>query len=190
MTLRLNTPNKITLGRIFVLPLIVFFLIFPSRTTSFLAALIFALASLSDWLDGHLARRTSQITNLGKMLDPIADKLLLAAALIPLVELGRAPAWIVVILIGREFAVTGLRAIAAERGYIIAASFLGKYKTTVEILTVIFLILNYRWGPVSFAFLGKVGLWIAMILSLISAVDYFNKFWNRIEDVPLPREEK
>jgi len=190
MTLRLNTPNKITLGRIFVLPLIVFFLISPSRTTSLLAAFLFALASLSDWLDGHLARRTSQITNLGKMLDPIADKLLLTAALIPLVGLGRAPAWIVVILIGREFAVTGLRAIAAELGHIIAAGSLGKYKTAVEILAVIFLILNYRWGPLSFAFLGEVGLWIAMILSLTSAIEYFNKFWNRIEEVPLQRKEE
>ena len=190
MTVRLNTPNKITLGRIFVLPLIVFLLLIsPSATFSFLAALVFGLASLSDWLDGHLARRNSQITSLGTMLDPIADKLLLTAALVPLVELGRAPAWLVVILIGREFAVTGLRVIAAERGYIIAASSLGKYKTICEIVAVIFLILNYRW-PLSFAMIGTIGLWIAVILSLISATDYFNKFWKQIDEAPIRGKRK
>lgn len=190
MTVRLNTPNKITLGRIFVLPLLVLFLISPSRTTSFLAALVFALSSFSDWLDGHLARKTAQITTLGKLLDPIADKLLLTAALIPLVALGRVAAWMAVILIGREIAVTGLRGIAAERGYIIAASSLGKYKTICEIVSILFLILYYHWGPISFPFLGTLFLWAAMILSLVSGIDYFNKFWNRFPGSPWEGENR
>ncbi|MBI5183432.1 MAG: CDP-diacylglycerol--glycerol-3-phosphate 3-phosphatidyltransferase [Nitrospinae bacterium] len=172
----MNLPNKITLIRIFLLPLIVVLLISPSKLSSFFAVIIFVLASFTDWLDGHIARSTGQITNLGKVLDPIADKLLIVAALIPIVALGRAPAWIVVILICREFAVSGLRIIAMSQRLTIPASTIGKYKMFAQIIAIILLILNYHILFIDFFILGTIALWIALILSLISGVDYFIKF--------------
>lgn len=172
----MNLPNKITLMRIFLLPLIVVFLIRPSFLSSALAALLFGFAIFTDWLDGHLARSTNQVTNLGKLLDPIADKLLIISALIPLVALNRVPAWIAVVLIGREVVVTGLRAIKASQGIVIQASQLGKYKMLFQVIAIILLILNYKILFISFHFLGITALWIAMIISLVSGVDYFLKF--------------
>jgi len=124
--LTLNLPNKITLFRIFMVPLLIVFLISPSKLSCILAAMVFALAAATDWLDGHLARVTNQVTILGKLLDPIADKLLVLSALVPLVELDRVAAWIVVVILGREFAVSGLRMIASSQGIHIAAGQLGK----------------------------------------------------------------
>jgi CDP-diacylglycerol---glycerol-3-phosphate 3-phosphatidyltransferase len=172
----MNLPNKITLIRIFLLPLIVVFLITPSWLSSFLAVLIFAVAIFTDWLDGHLARRTDQVTTLGKLLDPIADKLLVISALIPLVALGRVPAWMAVILVGREIAITGLRSIKASKGIIIPASQLGKSKMTLQVTAIILLILNYKILFINFHFVGMLVLWIAMIVSIISGADYFVKF--------------
>jgi CDP-diacylglycerol--glycerol-3-phosphate 3-phosphatidyltransferase len=176
--MELNLPNKITLFRIFLVPLIIVFLISPSLGSSFMAAAIFAFAAATDWLDGHLARVTNQVTILGKLLDPIADKLLVIAALVPLVSLGRVSAWIVVVIIGREFAVSGLRMIAATQHIVIAAGEWGKYKMVAEILAILFLILDFNF---LFHWFGLVGIWIAMILSLVSAADYFGQFWRQID---------
>ncbi len=124
---QINLPTKLTLFRIFIVPLLIVFLISPSTTFSLIAAFIFLLASLTDWLDGHLARSTNQITTLGKILDPIADKLLICSTLIPLVALGRVPSWMAVILVGRELAVTGLRSIGMVQGIVVPAGSMGKY---------------------------------------------------------------
>lgn len=176
--IELNLPNKITLFRIFLVPLILVFLISPSLWSCVIAAVIFGLAAITDWLDGHLARVTNQVTLLGKLLDPIADKLLVVAALIPLVELERVSAWIVVLIIGREFAVSGLRIISSAQGIHIAAGATGKYKTVAEIVAILFLILDFN---VIFHYLGQIGIWVAMALSVISAVDYFAQFWNKLD---------
>ena len=174
----LNLPNKITLFRIFLVPLVILFLISPSFLSCFIAAIVFGLAAATDWLDGHLARVTSQVTVLGKLMDPVADKLLVIAALVPLVELDRVAAWIVVIIIGREFAVSGLRMIASAQGIHIAAGASGKYKMAAEIVAIEFLILDFN---VLFHYLGQISIWVAMVLSVISAADYFSQFWRRLD---------
>jgi len=174
----INLPNRLTLFRIFVAPLIVLLLISPDFWACFAAALIFALAAITDWLDGHLARVTNQVTILGKLLDPIADKLLVMAALIPLVELGRVSAWMVAIIIGREFAVSGLRMVAATQGVVIAAGMVGKYKMGAEITAILFLILDFN--PL-FHFLGQFFIGAAMLVSLYSGADYFIQCWGKID---------
>ena len=183
--IELNLPNKITLFRIFLVPIIIVFLISPSLWSCFIAAVIFALAAASDWLDGHLARVTDQVTLLGKLLDPIADKLLVIAALVPLVELGRVSAWIVVVIVGREFAVSGLRMIASSQSIHISAGVTGKYKMVAEIVAILFLILDFN--PI-FHYLGQIGIWVAMILSLVSAVDYFMQFWGKLDPAKIEME--
>ncbi len=176
--IELNLPNKITLLRIFLTPLIIVFLISPSMWSCFIAAVIFTLAAISDWLDGHLARVTNQVTVLGKLLDPIADKLLVLAALVPLVELDRVSAWIVVVIIGREVAVSGLRMIASAQGIYIEASPFGKYKMVAEIVAILFLILDFN---ILFHYLGQIGIVTAMIISIGSAIDYFSQFWGKLD---------
>lgn len=167
-------PNLLTVARIFMVPLLVVFLL--TRYT-LVGLSIFIVASLTDWFDGYLARRRKEITTLGQLLDPVADKLLISAAFISLVELGLAPAWMVVIIIGRELAVSGLRIIAADQGVKIPASSLGKYKTTVQMITVVPLILGPRFLGEYFV-VGKVGLWLVVILSLLSAGQYFANSWR------------
>ena len=139
----MNLPNSLTVGRIFLVPLLVVVLLteFEGRMVlgvpkEIVGAAIFGLASLTDWLDGYLARRRKQVTMLGQIIDPLADKLLISAALVSLVQMGLAPAWIVAVIIGREFAVTGLRSLAYSRGVVIAASPLGKIKMVAEVVTV------------------------------------------------------
>jgi CDP-diacylglycerol--glycerol-3-phosphate 3-phosphatidyltransferase len=175
----LNLPNKITLVRIFLIPFFLVFLISSSKIDPLFAALIFGLASFTDWLDGYLARTTNQVTLLGKLLDPIADKILITAALIPLVELDRVSAWLAVVIIGREFAVSGLRTVGMSQGIMIDVSWWGKYKMAFEITAIILLILNYKILFIHFQFLGTVSIWIAMIMGLVSGIDYFIKFWTQ-----------
>ncbi|MDV2503209.1 MAG: CDP-diacylglycerol--glycerol-3-phosphate 3-phosphatidyltransferase [bacterium] len=175
-TAKLSLPNKITLARIFIVPLIVVFLIRPSGWSNTIAGALFILASLTDWLDGHIARSRNQITDLGKMLDPIADKILVAAGLIPLVALGRVPVWMAVVLLGREFAVTGLRFISLSEGLTISASRLGKYKTILQVVAVSMLILHFK--VLHFHIIGMLVLWVALFVSVISAVEYFINYWN------------
>jgi len=177
----LNIPNKITMFRIFIIPLFVVLLISDSREGSMAAAVLFSIAALSDWLDGYLARTLNQVTTLGKLLDPIADKILVTSALIPLVELDRVAAWIAVVIIGREIAMSGFRTITAAQGIIIEASNLGKYKTALEIGAILFLILDFHIYSIPFKSIGTVLIWAAMIFSIISAVDYFMKFRKNIQ---------
>jgi CDP-diacylglycerol--glycerol-3-phosphate 3-phosphatidyltransferase len=167
-------PNALTALRIFLVPLLVVFLL---TEYTLVGLTVFIVASLTDWFDGYLARTRKQITTLGQLLDPVADKLLVSAAFISLVELGLAPAWMVVIIIGRELAISGLRIVAADQGVKIAASPLGKYKTTVQMVTVVLLILGPRFLGEWF-FLGEVGLWLVVVLSLASAGQYVANSWS------------
>ncbi len=192
----LNLPTTLTLLRIFMVPfLVVVLLAPPSRLADapfigtaspalreILGVAIFLLAILTDFLDGFLARRRNQVTTLGTLLDPIADKLLMSAAFVSLVEMGLAPAWMVVIIIGREFVVSGLRSVMATQGVALPASPLGKLKTTVQAIAIVLLILTRsldRWGR--WGFLGVWALWISMVLALISAGDYLVKFVRTVE---------
>jgi CDP-diacylglycerol--glycerol-3-phosphate 3-phosphatidyltransferase len=172
---KINLPTKITLLRILLVPFLLAFLIAPSRVNALMAALIFGAAALTDWLDGHLARSTKQVTTLGKLLDPIADKILLAAGLIPLVGLGRVPAWMAAVMLIREFAVSGLREIAAAEQVIIHASQTAKAKTVLQIVAILLLILYYETWPLSFPTLGMGLLILSLVLSLVSGVEYYLK---------------
>jgi len=167
-----NLPNSLTLFRIFLVPFLVVVLL--TKFSDFLGLGIFLVAAITDYFDGYFARRLKKTTRLGALLDPIADKLLMSAAFISLVELGLAKAWIVVIIIGREFAVSGLRSIAAQQGVTIAASPLGKTKMVTQVIAIGILIIGYELGE--FRFIGEVGLWLVMLFALVSGVDYFIKF--------------
>ena len=194
----MNLPNTLTLVRMFLVPLLVVVLLteFEGRRIlgapkELVGAAIFALASLTDWLDGYLARRRRQVTWLGQMLDPIADKLLTSGAFISLVQLGLAPAWMVALIIGREFAVTGLRSFAHTRGIAIPASPLGKAKMASQVTAILLLILG--WGPVpGLAPIGRAALWVVMVAAVASAVDYYRRFQrllnSRATDVVLTRK--
>ncbi len=170
-----NLPNSLTLLRIFLVPFLVVVLLTKFSGREYAGLAIFLVAAITDFFDGYIARRTNQITRLGTLLDPIADKLLISSALISLVELGLAPAWMIVIIIGREFAVSGLRSIAAQQGVTIAASPLGKGKTISQVVAIAFLILGYEILG-EFMFIGKLALWVVMIFALVSGIDYFLKF--------------
>jgi len=185
-----NLPNTITLGRIFLVPLLVVVLLtgFDGRevfgvSNEILGAAIFALASFTDWLDGFLARRRGQVTGFGQWMDPFADKLLVTAALISLVQLGSAPAWMVAIILGREFSVTVLRSVVHARGQDMPASSLGKVKMVTQVVAILLLILGPRhvqWGLYA---LGHVALWIATLAALVSAAQY----WKRFNTLLAPR---
>jgi CDP-diacylglycerol---glycerol-3-phosphate 3-phosphatidyltransferase len=174
----LNVPNSLTILRIILVPLLVAVLLTRFSGSEFWGLGIFLLAALTDLADGIIARRTKAVTIAGTLLDPIADKLLVSAAFISLVELGLAPAWMVVVIVGREFAVSGLRLVAHEQGVVIAASAWGKLKTFTQIVAVAFLIVSFQLGR--WALLGKVALWIALVLTVISLVSYFRNFWGRV----------
>jgi CDP-diacylglycerol---glycerol-3-phosphate 3-phosphatidyltransferase len=176
--LTINLPNALTLLRIFLVPFLVVVLLtkFDGRET--VGLLIFLTAVATDFLDGWLARRRGEITTLGTLLDPIADKLLISAAFISLVELGLAPAWMVVVVIGREFAVSGLRAIASQRGIVIAASGWGKAKMATQIAAVSLLILAERHEL--FRLPGRIALWLVVAVALVSGTEYFLRFFRRI----------
>jgi CDP-diacylglycerol---glycerol-3-phosphate 3-phosphatidyltransferase len=196
----MNLPNTLTLVRMFLVPLLVVVLLteFEGRRIAgiqkeLVAAAIFGLASLTDWLDGYLARRRRQVTWLGQMLDPIADKLLTSAAFISLVQLGLAPAWMVALIIGREFAVTGLRSLAHARGISMPASRLGKLKMASQVTAILLLIVG--WGPLpGLAPLGYAALWVVMATAVVSALDYYRRFQiltnARVTDVNIARERK
>jgi CDP-diacylglycerol--glycerol-3-phosphate 3-phosphatidyltransferase len=187
-----NLPTYLTLGRICLVPLVVVFLISAESIHSLVAAILFGAAALTGWLDALLARRRRQVTILGKLLDPIADKLLVAAALISLVQVGRVEAWIVVLIIGREFAVTGLRGVSASQGVVVAASDLAKYKTASQYLAVILLILekNVPLGlEAEYAYVSRGMLWAALTLTVVSGFDYFVRFYRGSDIDALVRED-
>ncbi len=173
-----NLPNALTILRIGVIPLIIFLMTFPGRFPSFLAAAAFLAAGMTDLLDGFFARRQRLVTRAGKFMDPLADKLLVSAALIMLIPLGRVEAWLVFVIIGRELAVTGLRAIAASEGYVIAADRWGKIKTIIQMVALFSLILHYPYGPIDFQQLGTVLIWLAAIITVASGVSYFLTFFQ------------
>jgi len=188
----MNLPNALTVGRIFLVPLLVVVLLtkFEGRLIlgvrkELVGAAIFGVASLTDVLDGYLARRRKQITTLGQLMDPLADKLLITAALVSLVQMDLAPAWIVAVILGREFAVTVLRSIAHAKGMVIPASPLGKIKMAAEVIAILLLILGggveaVREPPLRQMFVvGTIALWIAMVTATISGVDYYRKFNRR-----------
>lgn len=204
--MRLNLPNTLSLFRIFLVPLLVVVLLTPPWVTEELKSrlegvsyaewipqvvswlstwretvgvAIFLIAAATDWLDGFLARRRGEVTTLGTLLDPIADKLLTSSAFISLVELGLAPAWMVVVIVGREFAVSGMRSVAAARGFVMAASHWGKFKTAFQVVAIVLLILTPSLEP--WGGLGVAALWIVMALALVSAVDYFVKFTRAVD---------
>lgn len=173
-----NVPNALTLLRIFLVPFLVAVLLTKFSGREYAGLAIFLVAAITDFFDGYFARRYNKMTKLGALLDPMADKLLMSAAFISLVELNLARAWMVVIIIGREFAVDGLRSIAAQQGVTIAASPLGKTKTVSQVLAVSLLILSYELGE--YKFMAELSLWLVMLFALVSAVDYFIKFSRAI----------
>lgn len=171
----MNLPNKLTLLRVCMVPVFVVLMLFGPASGKYWAAAVFILASATDWLDGYLARKQNLVTDFGKFMDPIADKLLVCSALICLVEQGSLSAWIVIIIIGREFIISGFRLVASDKGTVIAASYWGKFKTVFQMIMVILLILDL--GGV-FGTIATVVTWIALILTVVSLVDYLWKNWG------------
>ncbi|MEM7483204.1 MAG: CDP-diacylglycerol--glycerol-3-phosphate 3-phosphatidyltransferase [Acidobacteriota bacterium] len=174
----LNTPNLLSIFRILLVPLLVVILLTKIDGKEFLGLGVFLLAALTDFLDGYLARRNKQETRLGKLLDPAADKILTSAAFISLVELGLAPAWMVVAIISREFAVSSLRAFIASEGRVLAAGWSGKVKTVVQIVAIALLIFYNQLGE--FAHLAPISLWVALVISVYSGLEYFARFGREI----------
>jgi CDP-diacylglycerol--glycerol-3-phosphate 3-phosphatidyltransferase len=177
----INLPNLLTFIRILLVPVFILLFLAPGPVRSFLSAMVFLAASLTDLLDGYLARRWEQVTKLGKLLDPIADKLLVLSALVLLVQFQRVPGWIAIVLIGRELGMTGLRAIASSDGIIIPAEKTGKYKFAVQITALVMLITDLRLKFLDFHLIGTVLLWAAMVLSVISAVQYAVYYGNQMQ---------
>ncbi len=177
-----NLPNSLTLLRIFLVPFLVVVLLTKFYGKEYAGLAIFLVAAVTDFFDGYIARKRNQMTRLGALLDPIADKLLVSAAFISLVELQLAKAWMVVIIVGREFAVSGLRAIAAQHGVTISASSLGKGKMVSQVVAISLLILGYELGE--FRFVGELALWVVMLFALASGVDYFVKFTRSVLNPP------
>ena len=172
----LTLPNGLTIIRILAIPIILFLLFYPEWICRLITTLFFLLVAVTDTLDGYLARRRKMVTTLGKFLDPLADKLLIVAALIALIPARGIPAWMVIVIIGREISVTGLRGIAVSQGVVISATRLGKYKTVLEVASISFLILNGDYFSIDWYQVGMGLLWAAMALAVISGVDYFKKF--------------
>lgn len=196
----MNLPNSLTITRIFLVPLLVVVLLtkFEGRailgvSKELVGAAIFAVASITDWLDGFLARRRKQVTPLGQVIDPLADKLLTSAAFISLVQMGLAPAWMVAVIIGREFAVTALRSLFYSRGIPIPASPLGKIKMIAQVVAILALILGDRHLG-AFLVIGHVALWVVVVTALVSAADYFRRFNlgapAQVTDISVAREAR
>lgn len=185
--LNINLPNGLTLFRIFLVPFLVVVLLTKFEGREIVALAIFLIATATDFLDGYLARRRGEITTFGTLLDPIADKLLISAAFISLVEVGLAPAWMVVVVVGREFAVTGLRSVASAQGIVIAASPWGKAKMASQITGISLLILSERFDWLLPP--GKIVLWIVVAVAIVSGAQYFRIFLNTIvSGAPAPPE--
>lgn len=200
----MNLPNYITLTRIFSVPLLIWllsgrYLSSANGHKELAASLLFIAASITDGLDGYLARKRGQITTLGMLLDPLADKLLIAAAFITLVQFNPriVPAWMAVVIIGREFLVSGLRSIAASEGFTLEASDLGKFKMFVQIVTVVAAIVDHHWLYWDFRYfivpvdlIARISIWFMVTLSLVSAIDYFAAFWSKIDRSVVKRRRR
>ena len=194
-----NSPNVITLVRIAAIPVFLVFTYYESRLDSFIAALVYSATAATDFLDGWIARRRNLVTVIGKFLDPLADKLIAMSALVMLVHLGRVAAWVVVVIMAREFAVTGLRSIAMSEGIVIAAGQEGKYKTALQLVAIVFLLLHYAY-PIDFIVgtavvdanrVGTVLLYISVFFSMWSAWNYFAGFVDAVyrKDEEAARDE-
>ena len=167
----MNTPNKLTVGRMIMVPFLVLFLLtgWGGEANRYISVAIFVIASVTDWFDGYLARKNHLVTNFGKFMDPLADKLLVCSAMICLIELDRLPAWIVIVIIAREFIISGFRLIAAENGIVIAANYWGKFKTVSQMIMIILLLLDLGGA---FDILGEIFIWLSLILTVISLITY------------------
>ena len=178
----MNLPNKLTLFRVILIPFFVFFLLTPyfEGYGNYIAVAIFIVASITDFLDGKIARKYNLVTNFGKFMDPLADKLLVCSALICLIQLESIPAWVVIIIIAREFIISGFRLIASDNGVVIAASYWGKFKTSFQMLTVIVLILDIPNKV--FIILGTVLIYVSLALTVISLIDYIAKNKDVLKD--------
>jgi len=182
----LNAPNLMTLGRIALIPVFLYLLSYENRRNSFLAAAVYAVCALTDWFDGWLARISNKVTTLGKFLDPLADKVIVVSALVMLVRLGRVPVWVVVVIITREFLISGVRTIAATEGLVIPASQGGKWKTSLQLCGVICLMLHYHYmidygfGTVvtDFQTVGSLLLYLSLVPLIASAIDYVRAFYT------------
>jgi CDP-diacylglycerol--glycerol-3-phosphate 3-phosphatidyltransferase len=177
-----NLPNTLTVGRIFLVPILVVVLLTKfdgwelyGVSKEILGAAIFGIASLTDWLDGYLARRRGQVTGFGTWMDPLADKLLVTAALVSLVQMELAPAWMVAVILGREFAVTVLRSVVHARGQRLPASPMGKVKLVAQVVAILILILG-QGHMRGFYVVGQIALWVATLAALVSAADYYRRF--------------
>ena len=170
----MNLPNKLTMARVIMIPFFVIFMLtgWGGEASKWISLAIFIVASLTDLLDGHIARKHNLVTNFGKFMDPLADKLLVCSAMICLVEMGRIPAWIVIVIISREFIISGFRLIASDNGRVIAASYWGKFKTVSQMALIIVLIMDLGgvWNVV-----GTVLTWVALLLTIVSLIDYIAK---------------
>ena len=177
----MNLPNKLTILRVIMIPFFVVALLYDggeNQTLRYVAAAIFIIASLTDMLDGKIARKYNLVTNFGKFMDPLADKLLVCSALICLVELKELPAWMVIVIISREFIISGFRLVASDNGVVIAASYWGKFKTTFQMIAVVLLIV----GIPALSMVTPAVVWIALILTVISLVDYIAKNVNVLKE--------
>lgn len=183
----MNLPNKITMLRVLLIPIFVVFMLVPSIPYhAFIATGIFVIASLTDTLDGYLARKYNLVSNFGKFMDPLADKLLVSAALIGFVELSRVPAWIVILIISREFIISGFRLVASDAGVVIAASWWGKSKTIVQMIMIIFMLPDFAKVFAGFKtpifWIEQVLIYVALLLTIISLCDYLVKNWKVMND--------
>lgn len=176
----MSFPNGVTAIRIIAIPVILLLLFSPGKSFQIITAVFFLLVAFTDMVDGYFARRRKMVTTLGKFFDPLADKLLIVTALIALISARGIPVWMVIVIVGREIAVTGLRGIALSEGMIISSSMIGKYKTAFEMTSIFFLILKGPFLSMDFYLIGMVLLWVALFLAVASGVDYFRKFLNRI----------
>ena len=167
----MNTPNKLTVARMILVPFLVVFLLtgWGGEANRWICLAIFVAASVTDWFDGHLARKYNLITNFGKFMDPLADKLLVCSAMICMIELDRLPAWVVIIIIGREFIISGFRLIAAENGIVIAANYWGKFKTVSQMIMIILLLIDLGGA---FDILEQIFIWLSVALTIISLITY------------------
>lgn len=167
----MNTPNKLTVARMIIVPFLVVFLLtgWGGDANRYISLALFVVASVTDWFDGYLARKNNLVTNFGKFMDPLADKLLVCSAMICMIELNRLPAWFVIIIIGREFIISGFRLIAAENGIVIAANYWGKFKTASQMIMIILLILHFDG---IFVTLEQLFIWLSLALTVISLITY------------------
>ncbi|UOD34336.1 CDP-diacylglycerol--glycerol-3-phosphate 3-phosphatidyltransferase [Deferribacteraceae bacterium V6Fe1] len=177
-----NLPNQLTMLRVILIPAFLIFLYFDRPMTNIIAAVIFTVASLTDFIDGYLARKYNIVTDIGKILDPVADKILVASSLIALMELGRVEGVVVILLLSRDFAVGALRDLSASKGKIIAAGFSGKLKTVFQMIAVGFLIYKNNLIGIDIFFIGKILIYLSVVLSIYSGVEYYIKFFAKINE--------